>query len=200
MIPTGAVADVIGDDLEGRADLSRSASEQVDMAVSVARVTGMPQGDVGVIAEAVWLGEWAISIPNIVDTPPPALAARGARRAGLTAAAALLVHAGWLPHLDTTDPLTAHVRQSVPMPDGGSWQRRAALYTLVSTLRGGMPAWGDAAAVLERAHRAWGRHSTRAQAIADTVALDIVPAQELLLRAHEREVLAQEWSWVLEGP
>ncbi|BAW91937.1 hypothetical protein CHIBA101_0059 [Actinomyces sp. Chiba101] len=192
-----AVARIVADGLDE--DRIRSAREQCDQAAELVDHAALGRADLAAVVDAVWLGEWAATIPTFTDTPAPAVAARRAWRAGLDGAGDLLLHSGWLVHLETDDELVVRLRARHPAPTGQAWRRRAAVYTLVTALRSGLGEWGDAGMALDAARQSWGRRSGTAQAMAAMIVEDVPAAQQILIGAGRRADRAAEWEHVMNG-
>lgn len=192
-----AVAQLVADELDE--ERARSAQEQCDQAAELVDHAALDGADLAAIVDAVWLGEWAATVPTFTDTPAPAVAARRAWKAGLDGAGDLLLHSGWLVHLETDDELVVRLRAQHPAPSGEGWRRRAAVYTLVTALRSGLGEWGDAGMALDAARKSWGRRSGTAQAMAAMIVEDVPAAQQILIGAGRRADRAAEWEHVMSG-
>lgn len=192
-----AVARLVADELDE--ERARSAQEQCDQAAELVDHAALDGADLAAIVDAVWLGEWAATVPTFTDTPAPAVAARRAWKAGLDGAGDLLLHSGWLVHLETDDELVVRLRAQHPAPSGEGWRRRAAAYTLVTALRSGLGEWGDAGMALDAARKSWGRRSGTAQAMAAMIVEDVPAAQQILIGAGRRADRAAEWEHVMSG-
>ena len=192
-----AVARLVADELDE--ERARSAQEQCDQAAELVDHAALDGADLAAIVDAVWLGEWAATVPTFTDTPAPAVAARRAWKAGLDGAGDLLLPPGWLAHLETDDELVVRLRAQHPAPSGEGWRRRAAVYTLVTALRSGLGEWGDAGMALDAARKSWGRRSGTAQAMAAMIVEDVPAAQQILIGAGRRADRAAEWEHVMSG-
>ena len=192
-----AVARLVADELDE--ERARSAQEQCDQAAELVDHAALDGADLAAIVDAVWLGEWAATVPTFTDTPAPAVAARRAWKAGLDGAGDLLLHSGWLVHLETDDELVVRLRAQHPAPSGEGWRRRAAVYTLVTARRSGLGVWGDAGMALDAARKSWGRRSGTAQAMAARIVEDVPAAQQILIGAGRRADRAAEWEHVMSG-
>lgn len=192
-----AVARLVADELDE--ERARSAQEQCDQAAELVDHAALDGADLAAIVDAVWLGEWAATVPTFTDTPAPAVAARRAWKAGLDGAGDLLLHSGWLVHLETDDELVVRLRAQHPAPSGEGWRRRAAVHTLVTALRSGLGEWGDAGMALDAARKSWGRRSGTAQAMAAMIVEDVPAAQQILIGAGRRADRAAEWEHVMSG-
>ena len=178
---------------------ARSAQEQCDQAAELVDHAALDGADLAAIVDAVWLGEWAATVPTFTDTPAPAVAARRAWKAGLDGAGDFLLHSVWFVHRETDDGLFVRLRAQHPAPSGEGWRRRAAVYTLVTALRSGLGEWGDAGMALDAARKSWGRRSGTAQAMAAMIVEDVPAAQQILIGAGRRADRAAEWEHVMSG-
>lgn len=178
-------------------ELVRSAREQAMQALILADITRLPTPACQALTDAVWLGEWAADQPVAYPASPHAVAARRAWRNDMPMTASLLTHSGYLPHLDPLPEPDRSMISAHPAPEGWShpdWEIAAAIYTLATTLRSGLRSWGDAPMAAEAAAARWGRRSTIAQAVLDTIAT--LPHHQSVIMSHGHNA---RWQTIVEG-